>query len=307
MAKRKKADRAAEAKVYDFSKPMKLPREYARIMEMAISAFTSSWINQLVGRLHVVITGEAGDLMMRSYDDYIATLPHTTFIVVVDFQNGTNKGLLQFPRQTALAWVDHLLGGQGDIDSTPDRELTEVEVSVLSDFLKRVMTDLDMAFAGMLSLESKLHTIEYAPQFAQALDGSTPVLFAPITLTTGEHVDECSLMMPVAMITDAIHKGDGNGDTRSEEQKREANILRQRLVDNLEEIPIEVAVRFSRRKVNPRELDGLAVGDTLPLIHPTSRPLDLMVDDLILAEAAAGTSGSRLAAMVVSVNKGEKK
>lgn len=306
MATKNKADRAAEARVYDFSKPMKLPREYARIMEMAIGAFTRHWINQLIGRLHVVMTGEAGDLTMRSYDDYIASLPQTTCMVVMDFQGGRNRGILQFPRQTALAWVDHLLGGQGDVDSTPDRELTDVEVSILTDFLKRVLADLDMAFSGMLPLETKLHAIEYAPQFVQALDGSAPVLYAPIRLTAGEHVDDCTIMMPVAMITDAIHQGD-TSDTRSDEQKREAAALRQRLVDNLEDIPIEVAVRFSRRKVNPRELDGLAIGDTLPLIHPTSRPLDLMVGDLVLAEAAAGTSGSRLAAMVVSVNKGEKK
>ncbi|MCI6584712.1 MAG: flagellar motor switch protein FliM [Mobiluncus porci] len=306
MAKQSKADRAAEARVYDFSKPTKLPREYARIMEMAISAFTRHWVNQLIGRLHVVMSGEAGDLSMRSYDDYIAKLPETTCMVIMDFQGGRNRGILQFPRQTALAWVDHLLGGQGDVESAPDRELTEVEVSILSDFLKRVMSDLDFAFSGMLPLETKLHAIEYSPQFVQALDGSTPVLFAPITLTVGEHVDDCTIMMPVAMITDAIHQGDTT-DSRSEEQKREAVALRQRIVDVVEEVPIEVAVRFSRRKVNPRELNGLAVGDTLPLIHPTSRPLDLMVDDLVLAEAAAGTSGSRLAAMVVSVNKGDKK
>lgn len=306
MSKQGKANRKTEARVYDFSKPMKLPREYARIMEMAISAFTRHWVNQLVGRLHVVITGQAGDLSMRSYDDYISTLPTTTCMVVMSFQGGRNRGILQFPRRTALAWVDHLLGGQGDVDSTPDRELTEVEVSILTDFLKRVLSDLDMAFSGMLPLDTRLHAIEYAPQFVQAQDGSTPVLFAPITLTAGEHVDECTIMMPVAMITDAIHKGDTH-DTRSEEQKQEAALVRQRLVDTVEEIPIEVAVRFSRRKVNPRELNGLAVGDTLPLIHPTSRPLDLMVGDLVLAEAAAGTSGSRLAAMVVSVNKGEKK
>ena len=113
-------------------------------------------------------------------------------------------------------------------------------------------------------------------------------------------------MMPVSMITDAIHQGDVH-DTRTEQQKAEAAAVRQLLVDSIEDVPVEVAVRFTPRKVNPRELDGLAIGDTLPLIHPTSRPLDMVVGDLILAETAAGTSGSRLAAMVVSVNKGEKK
>ena len=306
MAKNHRADRKAEARIYDFSKPMKLPREYARIMEMAIEAFSRYWANQLVARMHVVVTAEIGDLIMRSYDDYIATLPTTTCVVIADFQGGRNRGILQFPRQTALAWVEHLLGGQGDLDSTPDRELTDVEVSVLHDFLKRVLADMDLAFAGITKLDTKLRDVEYAPQFVQVVDGSTPVLFAPIQLKTGDHVDECTLMMPVAMITDAIHQGATN-DTRSEEQKKESAQVRHRLVDILEDVPVEVAVRFTPRKVNPRELHGLAVGDTLPLIHPQSRPLDLVVDDIVLAEAAAGTSGSRLAAMVISVDKGEQK
>lgn len=306
MAKNHRVDRKAEARIYDFSKPMKLPREYARIMEMAIEAFSRYWANQLVARMHVVVTAEIGDLIMRSYDDYIATLPTTTCVVITEFQGGRNRGILQFPRQTALAWVEHLLGGQGDLDSTPDRELTDVEVSVLHDFLKRVLADMDLAFAGITKLDTKLRDVEYAPQFVQVVDGSTPVLFAPIQLKTGDHVDECTLMMPVAMITDAIHQGATN-DTRSEEQKKESAQVRHRLVDILEDVPVEVAVRFTPRKVNPRELHGLAVGDTLPLIHPQSRPLDLVVDDIVLAEAAAGTSGSRLAAMVISVDKGEQK
>ena len=306
MAKNHRADRKAEARIYDFSKPMKLPREYARIMEMAIEAFSRYWANQLVARMHVVVTAEIGDLIMRSYDDYIATLPTTTCVVITEFQGGRNRGILQFPRQTALAWVEHLLGGQGDLDSTPDRELTDVEVSVLHDFLKRVLADMDLAFAGITKLDTKLRDVEYAPQFVQVMDGSTPVLFAPIQLKTGDHVDECTLMMPVAMITDAIHQGATN-DTRSEEQKKESAQVRHRLVDILEDVPVEVAVRFTPRKVNPRELHGMAVGDTLPLIHPQSRPLDLVVDDIVLAEAAAGTSGSRLAAMVISVDKGEQK
>ena len=177
---------------------------------------------------------------------------------------------------------------------------------MLHDFLKRVLADMDLAFAGITKLDTKLRDVEYAPQFVQVVDGSTPVLFAPIQLKTGDHVDECTLMMPVAMITDAIHQGATN-DTRSEEQKKESAQVRHRLVDILEDVPVEVAVRFTPRKVNPRELHGLAVGDTLPLIHPQSRPLDLVVDDIVLAEAAAGTSGSRLAAMVISVDKGEQK
>ena len=97
MAKTSTVQTDVDARVYDFSKPMKLPREYARIMEMALEAFTRHWVNQLVGRLHVVITGEVGDLSMRSYDDYIQTLPTQTLMVIIDFQGAVSYTHLTLP------------------------------------------------------------------------------------------------------------------------------------------------------------------------------------------------------------------
>lgn len=291
-----------EAELYDFRRPMKLPREYARVLEMALGTFTRHWVNQLVARLRVMLTGELGDLEMRTYDEYIATLPQTTLVVTMTFQGGRGTGVLQIPRQTAMAWVDHLLGGQGSFDEAPDRELTEIEVAVLVDFLKRTFNDLDYAFSHVLPLETTYKEIQYNPQFLQAADGSTPVVFAPITLHVEERTDVCTIMMPVALLTDAINEGDRN-EMRSAEQLAEAEEIRNRIVDIVEEAPVEVAVRFGRIPVHPRDLDGLAVGDTVPLLHPTTRPLDVMVDDLVVAEAAAGASGSRLAAMVVSVKE----
>lgn len=297
---------ATDAELYDFRRPMKLPREYARVLEMALGTFTRHFANQLVARLRIMITAELGDLEMRTYDEYIARLPQTTCVVTMTFQGGRGTGVLQFPRQTALAWVDHLLGGQSAFEDAPDRELTEIEISVLEDFLTKVFRDLDMAFSHVLPLETRFKEIQYNPQFLQATDGSTPVVFAPITLRQDEREDISTIMMPVGLLTDAINEGHRH-ETRSAEQIAEANMIRSRLMDSLEKAPLEVAVRFSRRTINPRELHGLAIGDTLPLIHPTSRPLDVMVGDLVLAEAAAGTSGSRLAAMVVALKKEEQK
>jgi flagellar motor switch protein FliM len=48
---------------------------------------------------------------------------------------------------------------------------------------------------------------------------------------------------------------------------------------------------------------GLAVGDVLPLQHPATRPLDVVVDGVVLARAAVGSQGSRLACRVVDVEE----
>lgn len=294
-----------EAELYDFRRPMKLPREYARVMELALGTFTRNFVNQLVARLRVMLTAELGVLEMRTYDEYIAGLPQTTCMVTISFQGGRAKGILQLPRQTAMAWVDHLLGGQGAFIDAPDRELTDLEVSVMSDFLERSLRDLDMAFEHVIRLESKFVDIQYNPQFIQAAETSTPVVFAPITIDVEERKDVCTIMLPVALITDAINEGSRH-ESRTEEQLNEARRIRDRLVDVLEETPVDFTVRFSSRPVHPRDLDGLGIGDYIPLMHPTSRPLDVMVGDFTVAEAAAGSSGSRLAAMIVSTNREDR-
>ena len=69
------------------------------------------------------------------------------------------------------------------------------------------------------------------------------------------------------------------------------------------EVPVEVAVRCTPRTLHPRDVVDLAVGDVLPLSHPASRPLEVVVDGVVLAHAAAGTHGSRLACQVVSVEE----
>lgn len=293
-----------EAELYDFRRPMMLQREYARVLELALGNFVRSWVNQLIGRLRLMVTAEIGDLEMRTYEEYVQRLPPTTCLVTVTLQGGRGRGVLQFPRQTAMAWVDHLLGGQGKFSEAPDRELTEIEVSVLVDFLKHVFRDLNVAFEHVLHLAAEFDEIQYSSQFMQAAEAATPVVFAPVKFVIDDEESDATIMLPVSMIIDAINDGDKH-DRRNAEQLAEALMIRNRIIDNLEETPLEVAVRFARRPTNPRELDGLAVGDTLSLRHPTSRPLDVMVGDLIIAEAAAGASGSRLAAMVVNVKKEE--
>jgi flagellar motor switch protein FliM len=51
--------------------------------------------------------------------------------------------------------------------------------------------------------------------------------------------------------------------------------------------------------MRPRQVVSLSVGDVLHMPHPTTRPLDVVTNDVVLARAVAGTSGNRLACLVV--------
>ncbi|UUT36064.1 FliM/FliN family flagellar motor C-terminal domain-containing protein [Microbacterium elymi] len=50
----------------------------------------------------------------------------------------------------------------------------------------------------------------------------------------------------------------------------------------------------------PQEVLGLMVGDVISFPHAADRPLDLVTDDHLMATAAAGTSGARLACVITA-------
>ncbi|MHB1065099.1 MAG: flagellar motor switch protein FliM [Georgenia sp.] len=287
---------------YDFRRPMTLPREHARLLEMAFESFSRHWANQLVARLRVNVTGTVEKVRMRTYEEYIGSLPATTTMVLLTTEPGRRAAAIEFPLAASLVWVDHMLGGPGTQGAVPDRELTELEQELIRELLRRTLSDLNYVFASILPLGVELKSIQYNPQFVQAAEASTPVIVGHITLHVDGHDVPTTVMLPAEGIVSALRDGE-NTDERSETEIEEDRLLHTELAESVEHVPVEVNLRFRPITVHPREMVTLAVGDLLPLHHPSSRPLDVVVGNKTLAQAAPVAQGSRLAGMVVHVKE----
>ncbi|MFD1505494.1 flagellar motor switch protein FliM [Georgenia yuyongxinii] len=287
---------------YDFRRPMTLPREHARMLEMAFGTFSRHWANQLVARLRVSVTATVTEVKMCSYDEYVASLPTTTAVVLCTVDPGRRTGLVQFPLDAALVWIDHMLGGPGTPGAVPERELTEIEQLLMAELLRRVLGDLNYSFAGITALDAVFRQIQYTPQFVQAAEASTPVIAAHLVLRVENQDVPVSVMLPAEGLIAAMRDGD-HVDLRTAEEVAEEKAQRRRLEEAVQQVPVDVAVRFGPITVHPRQVVALRPGDVLPLHHPATRPLDVVVGDRVLAQAAPGAQGSRLAGMVVHVKE----
>ncbi|WP_226925495.1 flagellar motor switch protein FliM [Georgenia thermotolerans] len=287
---------------YDFRRPMTLPREHARMLEMAFGTFSRHWANQLVARLRVSVSSAVTEVTMCSYDEYVASLPTTTTVVLCSVEPGRRIALVQFPLDAALVWIDHMLGGPGTPGAVPERELTEIEQALIMELLRRTLADLNYSFAAIVRLEAEFKQIQYTPQFVQAAEASTPVIVARFQLHVDEQDVPVSVMLPAEGLMAALRDGE-HVDLRTAEEIAEEKVQSRLLEVAVQQVPVDVAVRFRPVTVHPREVVALRPGDVLPLHHPASRPLDVVVGDRVLAQAAPGTQGTRLAGMVVHVKE----
>lgn len=287
---------------YDFRRPMTMAREHARVLEMALETFARQWGTQMTARLRALAQVTFEGLALTSYDEYIRSLPGTTVMVLCTIEQTRQTAVVQLPMSSAMVWIDYLLGGPGAGEGRLDRELTDIEFTLLRGLLQPSLGDLAYAFAGLVPLDVTVRAVQYNPQFVQAVPASDAVLVGSFALRVGDREDEATLMMPAEMLLGAVRSADGAGGRTLEDQRARAVAVVE-LETAVQEVPVEVTVRFSPVTINPRDVLALQVGDVLPLSHPSSRPLDVVVGDVVLARAAAGNNGSRLACMVVTVEE----
>jgi flagellar motor switch protein FliM len=281
---------------------MTLVREQARLLEMAFETFARQWGTHLTARLRVMSQVTMDELTLRTYDEYVRQLPPTTAMVLCTIEETRQTAVMQFPVGTAMVWIDYLLGGAGRGDEREGRELTEIELTLVRDLLRPALGDLSYAFASLLPLDVSIRAVQYNPQFVQAVGASDSVLVASFTIRSGEREDTATFMVPAELLLAALRNAEGS-DARSTEERRAQEAALIDLETALQRVPVDVSVRFSPVTVRPPDVMNLAVGDVLPLSHPSSKPLDVVVDGVVLARAAAGNNGSRLACMVVTVEE----
>lgn len=290
-----------QIEMYDFRRPMTLAREHARMFEMAFETFARQWSMQLTSRLRVISTIVLDSLEMASYDDYINGLPQHTTMAMVSLDEGRASSILQLSTDTTLLWIDYLCGGPGLDREEPNRELTEIEYALITTLLQASMQDLGYAFAQVMPTTPSVRGIQYAPQFVQAVPAKEAVIIAQFDMTVRNHKTRASMMIPAELLVSPLSKNDGD-EAKSLAEIQEAKIAGDRLNRSMHAVPVSVAVQFKPLTVSPVDITTLELGQVIRLNHPVSRPLDLIVDSLVLGHAVPGNAGRQLACKVVDLD-----
>jgi flagellar motor switch protein FliM len=295
--------RRSEPRTYDFRRPTKLSREHVRILQIAQEAFARQATTVLTSMLRTGARMELEGIEQYSYDDYIATLPSQCFIATFTLEPLPGKGLLVYPLDTAMAIVDHMLGGSGGAEQ-PNRPMTAMETTITSHLLERLLTELGDSFAPLAQVQPALAALEYNPQLAQAASGSETVMVANHSLRIGNREPVATLMLPFAAFAPALTNAASPQLSESALRKRQR--AAEALTERISHVPVDVSVRFAPLQVPSADLLDLAVGDVLLLRHPRDSPLEVTTNDETFAHAIASNHRRRLAAEIVPDPTGGK-
>src|SRR4051795_12271150 len=136
--------RRGEPRTYDFRRPVRLARDQAHLLRIAMDSFGRQSSTVLTTSLRVVCTLGSPLIEELSYDEYLSTLPESTVCAVVGLEPWSGRSLLSFEVPALLRVVDHLLGGSGP-GQRPAPPRTDIEQSLLRHLPPRMLRELPYA------------------------------------------------------------------------------------------------------------------------------------------------------------------
>lgn len=275
---------------HDFGRPAALSREQTRALAGAFDAFARLWAMQLTSkarlRAHIAVERVA----LKTYDEYVATVPSSTTLVLCGSEGSDERAIVEFPLPTALSWIVKLLGG--DVTTPPDgRALTAIEQSLLRSLMDETLGHLRASLGGLIPNELSVTAVQYNAAFAQIAAAQDLVVVARFSLRLADRTEAASIAIPAAAMLERL-----SHTAASSHDAADPDVVRR----HVEETPVDLVLRLAPRNMRPGEVLDLAVGDIIPLPHGEDRPLDLAVGQHVIASAAVGANGARLACVVTS-------
>lgn len=278
---------------YDFRRPTKLSREHARLLEMVYETVARQWATVLGSELGSPCQVTFEGVEQSSYDDYVSALPSPNLLAVFHPDPHPGNGFLQLSLETGFNAIERMLGGQGG--EQPVRIPTDIETSLLGRLIERLLGELRYGLAAVTPLTPSLRALEFNPQFVQVAAATDLYIVASFTVVLGGSSAPATVAFPAPVLTARTGSDEPDAATRlARQQSRNA------MSGLVEDVPVEVRVRFVPRTMASAALLDLKVGDLVRLDHPTDRPLDVVSSGVVCAHGVAGTHGPRAACLITS-------
>ena len=285
---------------YDFRTPNRVSREHARLLEIAFETFARQWATQLATSLSCASGVSLVQVSQRTYDEYVDGLVTPTALVPFVTDAALGHGVLQLSTQTALAFVDHALGGSGG--EQPHRELTEIEASLTRGLIARALSTLGYAFAAVAPLTATVEDLQQNPQSMQVARAGDALVVAQFSILIGTVELPATMMLQLTALVARMTAAAAT-DTRTEDELVAQYEEALTLAGSVAEVPMAVSVRFTSVSSSPERVLALGVGDLVRLPHPTGRPLEVAAADVVFAHAVATVRGNRQACLVTSTEE----
>ena len=287
-------------KIYDFKRPDKFSKEQLRTVSNMHETFARLTTTSLSAQLRSLVHVHVASVDQLTYEEFIRSIPTPTTLAVINMDPLKGNAVLEIDPAITFTMIDRLFGGTGATGGKVNRDLTDIEQSVMEGIIVRILANMREAWTQVIDLRPRLGQIETNPQFAQIVPPNEMVVLITMETKIGEEEGMMNICIPYLAIEPIVSKLSSQfwfSSVRRSSTTQYLGTLKEKLSD----VDMDVVAEIGSINLPIRDVLGLRVGDVVRLSNiRVGEPLTLSVGSKKKFYCQPGVVGKKMAVQVIS-------
>ncbi|MEI9811360.1 MAG: flagellar motor switch protein FliM [Acidobacteriota bacterium] len=268
-------DAALKAQIYDFRRPDRIAKDQLRAIHLLHENFARSLASSLSAYLRAYVAVNLVSVEQLAFMEFAQILPSPTSMVALSMKPYDGSAVLELNPSLVFPVLEMLLGGTGQSAQKPDREITEIEQSILDGLLRIILNDLRTAWHAVATIEFTVESHETEPQLLQILAPNEAVVAISMEVRIGEMAGIMNLGIPSITVKMLRQKFDQQWSVRKSRPTEEEH---ERVLKLLQPSRVIARSLLQGPRLPVSTLLELKDGDVIAFDYPLERPLDLTLN-----------------------------
>jgi flagellar motor switch protein FliM len=295
---------------YDFDRPDKFNMDNLNSLKSISSVFArnfSQLISASLGGFAIKFQYDSIDQIPYSAE-YVEKIPKNQYVfVVVDLGNAElGKIILEFDLNVVIPIHKKLLGGKVVEIEEERRQLTEIEVISMSEWIREMLfTQLQESFKNVVAMDLSVSTVETEAQYAKITSPTDMIAYISFNVFINDRKSTMRICIPFNSVENIIDKLTTENvfeQYKYEETEEQTHIIKKQL----ELIPQTIEVELGQAEITIRELMEYEEGDFMILNKKTNEDLIGYISGLPKFSCQMGRQGNKIAVKVTGFSKSEE-
>ena len=285
-------------KIYDFKLQDKFSKEQLRTVSNMHETFARLTTTSLSAQLRSLVHVHVASVDQLTYEEFIRSIPTPTTLAVVNMDPLKGNAVLEIDPTITFCMIDRLFGGRGVTSGNKNRDLTDIEQSVMEGIIVRILANMREAWTQVIDLRPRLGQIETNPQFAQIVPPSEMVVLITLETKVGDEEGMMNFCIPYLTIEPIISKLSSQFWFSSVRRSSTTQYLGT-LKEKLSSVDMEVVASVGSINLSVRDVLSLTTGDVVRLSNTkVGDPLTLSVGNRKKFFCQPGVVGKKMAVQI---------
>jgi len=302
-----KAQTSSERNVqpYNFWSPDRFSKEQMRAVEMVHEDLAERLTTSLPSFLRTNLRPRVVHIEQGRFHDFLKDLPANSLFHVITLAPLPGQMVLMISPDIGVVILEQRLGGRVDREKR-ERNLTEIDQSLLRGLVEHMMNDLKAAWSKVVTVEPGIEDTTVNQHWVQMMMGNERMMLVTFELTIQDTTGTMNIYIPFSMLKPIANDLNPHAWIAGKKEKSADPVARQAAMDSIYQISLPVDVLLGKTKITIQEFIDLEPGDVLKLESAPNQELPVFVANEIRFYALAGKVGNHVAAQIVRAAHAEK-